>query len=299
MRFRITYSGELKAGGKKPRTEEKNAIRRYISPQLAELRIRHPVFRAFGLKYRPPAELAELLNPPPNVGYAFPELGPPPRPYYFPADKLVEVKSGDAQVDLHLSAYLSVNNRKYVPIVRNSLALTCSLNILFLRKTGDGALIAEGGDLDNRIKTLFDGLRVPKPGEVSPPATPEEADQEVMCLLEDDSLITDFSVTTDRLLTHPGVKRKPSASGDRRHCESGLFDVSQSRFLKRVKRNSGNTERRAGVAAALLSRPTPGQHRQRTWQGRSPCAPRPHNGLVAGSSPAGRTRIYHFVRNAR
>jgi hypothetical protein len=93
-----------------------------------------------------------------------------------------------------------------VPLVRNSLALTCALDILFLRKGGEGSLIAEGGDLDNRIKTLFDGLRMPKPGEVGPPNAGEDPEAVTFCLLEDDSLITDFAVTTDRLLTHPGAK---------------------------------------------------------------------------------------------
>jgi hypothetical protein len=106
-----------------------------------------------------------------------------------------------------LTEDIEVLGRKYRPIVRTSLATTCSLDILFLRKdTGLGALVAEGGDLDNRIKTLFDGLRIPKPGEVTAPNSPEEAETVTFCLLEDDALITDFSVRTDRLLTHPGSK---------------------------------------------------------------------------------------------
>jgi hypothetical protein len=42
MRFRITYGGQLKAGGKKPRLEEKAAVRDYVSPRLAELWQTHP-----------------------------------------------------------------------------------------------------------------------------------------------------------------------------------------------------------------------------------------------------------------
>jgi hypothetical protein len=79
--------------------------------------------------------------------------------------------------------------------------LTCSLNILFLRKEGPGALVASGGDLDNRIKTLFDGLRMPTLEE----GRAEKADLDpLFCLLEDDALITDVMIRTDRLVSRPG-----------------------------------------------------------------------------------------------
>ncbi len=58
--------------------------------------------------------------------------------------------------------------------------------------------MTQGGDLDNRIKTLFDGLRVPKQGEL--PGGISKSTEPVWCLLEDDALVTEFSVQTDRLL---------------------------------------------------------------------------------------------------
>ena len=42
-----------------------------------------------------------------------------------------------------------------------------------------------------------DGLRIPKPGEL-PPGTGHP--NPMWCLLEDDALVTEFSVRTDRLL---------------------------------------------------------------------------------------------------
>ena len=55
---------------------------------------------------------------------------------------------------------------------------------------------------DNRIKVLCDALRLPTTDEVRG-FSPEQDDVPFLCLLEDDSLITELKVTTDRLLTPP------------------------------------------------------------------------------------------------
>jgi hypothetical protein len=75
----------------------------------------------------------------------------------------------------------------------------------FLRRDHPGNLIASGGDIDNRIKTLFDSLRMPNNwGEVA--RFPADADENPFhVLLEDDSQITKVSVTTERLLTPPAA----------------------------------------------------------------------------------------------
>lgn len=88
----------------------------------------------------------------------------------------------------------------FVPLVRRSLDLACELDILFLRNDAPGSIVKSGGDLDNRIKTLFDGLRMPSVDETK--VGPSTADP-CFCLLEDDSLISTFAVRTDRLLTDP------------------------------------------------------------------------------------------------
>jgi hypothetical protein len=193
VRFRITYAGELKASGKKPRREEKDAVRSYISPQLIELSDKHPVFRGYGLV----ADSPEVGLPWGREADARMPIGPTPPP------SAVRVVKGVNEVYGALWDVVKVNGRNYRPLVRSSLALTCGLDILFMRKDGPGPLMAEGGDLDNRIKTLFDGLRVPLPHEVEQPTT--ESDAVTFCLLEDDALVTDFAVRTDRLLTHPGA----------------------------------------------------------------------------------------------
>jgi hypothetical protein len=86
------------------------------------------------------------------------------------------------------------------PIVRSDLHLVCDLDILFLRRENPGQLLREGGDLDNRIKTLFDALRIPQDDNEVRGFTPAPEESLFFCLTEDDKLITGFRVTTDRLL---------------------------------------------------------------------------------------------------
>ncbi len=61
-------------------------------------------------------------------------------------------------------------------------------------------MIIQGGDLDNRIKTVFDALRIPKGLEEMDGKVQEEP---IYCLLEDDRLISEFRVRSDSLLLLP------------------------------------------------------------------------------------------------
>jgi hypothetical protein len=75
------------------------------------------------------------------------------------------------------------------------------LEILFLRPSKPGELIRHGGDLDNRIKVLFDGLRMPQNDcEIPSGDKPITGEVPFYCLLQDDALITSFSVKTAQLL---------------------------------------------------------------------------------------------------
>jgi len=86
----------------------------------------------------------------------------------------------------------------FFALVREKLNLVCDLDILFLRRDSPGQLIGGGGDLDNRIKVLFDALRLPDETELR--GLKPAPHRVLVCLLEDDKLITGFRVTTDRLL---------------------------------------------------------------------------------------------------
>jgi hypothetical protein len=89
----------------------------------------------------------------------------------------------------------------FFSLVREKLHLVCDLDILFLRRDEPGSLIGAGGDLDNRIKVLFDALRVPSEEEVR--GLKPNPNSVIICLVEDDKLITGFRVTSDRLLDPP------------------------------------------------------------------------------------------------
>lgn len=173
MRFRLTYDGELKvAGNNNTRGPEKWAIRKALHPQLEELWAVHPVLRGEALGYRP-AEPGES-------------------------------GSGPERLAKLLREPIVVGGTRFVPLVRAKFHLTCSLDILFLRKEGPGSLVSNSGDLDGRIKTLFDGLRMPSEAEMAidrPHAEP------FFCLLQDDALITEVSVRADRLLSRTDASR--------------------------------------------------------------------------------------------
>ena len=93
----------------------------------------------------------------------------------------------------------TVGSKKYAPLVAKHLG--AELDIIFLRQQAKGQLIGEGGDIDNRLKTLFDALRMPNKAEVLQLGRAVEPDEDPLhCLLQDDALIHRVNVETDRLL---------------------------------------------------------------------------------------------------
>jgi hypothetical protein len=92
----------------------------------------------------------------------------------------------------------------FVPLAREESRLACSVKILMLRPDPPGRLITSG-DIDNRLKTLFDSLRMPaNEGEV--PCGPTDDEKPFYVLFEDDKLITHISVETDTLLERVGAE---------------------------------------------------------------------------------------------
>lgn len=79
----------------------------------------------------------------------------------------------------------------------------CALDILFLRRDGPGSLVRSGGDIDNRLKVLFDALRMPQTCDEVCGDSPVEGETPFFCLLEDDKLISKVQVETNWLLTPP------------------------------------------------------------------------------------------------
>ena len=64
-----------------------------------------------------------------------------------------------------------------------------------------GSVVTKSGDLDNRLNTLFDGLKMPHASDIAHAGTAIE--QPFYCLTDDDALITSLSVKTDRFLAAP------------------------------------------------------------------------------------------------
>lgn len=106
--------------------------------------------------------------------------------------------------------FVSLGGFHFVPLINRPHQLACALEILFLRREKAGAIIQHGGDLDNRLKTLFDSLRMPHDPSELKGIVPDTTDQRVFCLLEDDSLITRVSVNAQQLLEPVNDDEDPS-----------------------------------------------------------------------------------------
>ncbi len=161
MEFRLIYEGPLKAATRQSgRVEDKHLIRKQFHKQLREL-------------WKVQRPLSEIALPDKNRQYASVE---------------------------RLADRYACYGFRFVPLVNKAFNLVCALDILFLRRESPGELIRHGGDLDNRMKTLFDALRIPETCDEVKRFSPGIDENPFFCLLEDDALITEFHVTTDRLL---------------------------------------------------------------------------------------------------
>jgi hypothetical protein len=110
---------------------------------------------------------------------------------------------------------------RFVPLVTQQLTLLCGIDILFLRPDSPGAVL-NSGDLDNRLKTLFDALRMPTSNEINGNLVPQPDEDPFYCLLEDDRLITKVTVETD-LLLQPVV------------AKSNLYNPNDARLVITVR----------------------------------------------------------------
>jgi hypothetical protein len=188
MKFTLIYDGDLPSGGNKPKPEYAALIRNTLHPQLADLWNRDIILRTL-------ARTARTI-PNPGAGY-FASSKPIWSPVRLPEfDGPIPPLLPD-QVDF--CAPISVPELgNFVPLVRESLYLACDLDITFLRHDHDLKVLKKGGDLDNRIKTLFDGLKMPsdvgQQGGIEPTANP------LYTLLEDDARIHSFTLRTGTLL---------------------------------------------------------------------------------------------------
>lgn len=172
MEFYLTYEGPLNATqrdpvpGQEPRhAQNRRDIRRVFHGQLKKLW----------------AEIPSLK-------------GSPGRPQFY----TTMGNECPASID-QLAAAHAMYGFNFVPLVTEQLDLLCNLDILMLRPDRPGSVIW-AGDIDNRLKTLLDALRIPEAGEKYGETPPNMDEQPFFVLLQDDKLITKVAVETDRLL---------------------------------------------------------------------------------------------------
>ena len=190
MRFRLIYQGPLSgSGNSSKKADEVRDIRDQLHSQLEYLWQSHNSLK----KVRKTAIVRK-------DGQGFYAIKDSP----FSVERDIE-KYPAREDEIDLSGCIYENGHCYIPLVRESLSLNCHLDILFLRHEDPGSLVLQGGDLDNRIKTLFDALR--KPDNDIALKYPQKYNP-LYCLLESDTLISGFQVDTDRLLTPPTNGRK-------------------------------------------------------------------------------------------
>jgi hypothetical protein len=99
-----------------------------------------------------------------------------------------------------ISLLQQVGSFKFVPLVSSKIHAVAELSITILRPGPPGAIVSQGGDIDNRLKTLLDSLKIPESNALPPGVRPSSGEDPFYCLLEDDRLVTKLSVSTDRLL---------------------------------------------------------------------------------------------------
>lgn len=160
MKFHLYYKGPLKANGT---IKDKHYIREVFHPQLAKLWEQEPLASHAGADSRHNYFIRNPISIQPSVIY-------------------------------------TCKDHDFACLVNERLKLHAELDILFLRSESPGQLISSGGDIDNRLKTLFDGLRYPTNESEIPHNTDLTQYNPFHCLLSDDGLITKITVTTGQLL---------------------------------------------------------------------------------------------------
>jgi hypothetical protein len=214
MEFRLIYKGPLPAeGGNGGRAKQKQMLRKEFHKQLKELWQQHPDLRS-------QAESVFYISDQGGTGKNILRVsGLPNEASLKKRQQQVQLSSPSLALPTapnlktwleHIADDHHRCGGRFVPLVSEAGGFTCALDILFLRRDNPGHIVSSGGDIDNRMKVLFDGLKMPSTtGELGGMAL-EPDENPFFCLLEDDSLITSVSITTDRLLT-------PQDSGDKIH----------------------------------------------------------------------------------
>ena len=194
MRFRLTYQGELRPTQRDPENDQKNPLADH----------KHKIRQCFHRQLKEVWSTNKFLK----------ECRVDPRSYggrpihddaaYWGSERDSKI----SYVDAVASNYHEFGYR-LVPLVREKISLVCSLDILFLRRDFPGGVITSAGDIDNRIKTVIDGLRRPQhSNELVGNERPLADEDPFFCLMEDDTQVDRLIVETDQLLDTTGPSHR-------------------------------------------------------------------------------------------
>lgn len=92
------------------------------------------------------------------------------------------------------------NDYFFLPVVSNELHMTAQISIVWFREEKPGNLMPSG-DIDNRLKTLFDALQIPTQDQLRGISIENNShNNPFYTVLEDDALISGINVDTKQLL---------------------------------------------------------------------------------------------------
>jgi len=186
VEFRLLYYGRLLSGNK-PHPDNKQEIRLELSPQIKRLIECKPILRKHCSR----------------EGYKWFQEHPDDQETFNST-----LREDEEKRSLLYEYWVRSMAKKwdrdghgFVPLITEEMDIRCSLDILFLRPNPPGNIITRT-DLDNRLKTLVDALKVPDTSSGLGACSSEPT----YCLLEDDRLISEIKVVSDQLLRLPGEK---------------------------------------------------------------------------------------------
>jgi hypothetical protein len=218
VEFRLLYGGRLLGASRNDtRAKMKHELRREFHPQLRQL-------------WASNRNLDEYARH--QCGWYTSKIAQENSSYTVAQNKLQSMTNEDfRKIGIEgISHRWERNGFFFVPLITEELALRCSIDILFLRPENP-KFVMQSGDLDARVKTVFDALRIPANLDETGGMGPQEDEKPFYVLLEDDKLISEIRVTCDELLTLP--KERAMNPND-------SFLVIQVR-LKMISRTSSNT----------------------------------------------------------
>ena len=191
MKFRLTYEGGLRPtqrdqeqGQSNPLAPHKHAIRREFHKQLKQLWKTNRFLREYKTS---PRSFDSIANP----DHA--------------ADRRnAQWEPSDSEKMPLYEVVARRHNRfgyRFALLAPRYFDLLCSIHVLFLRHDTPGSVI-QSGDIDNRLKTLIDTLRLPQDQHelIEEDKEPREGEDPFFCLLQDDNQVSGLAVETDSLL---------------------------------------------------------------------------------------------------